>query len=98
LPLQTVQQQPITGTPTLVPTLPAPPTSSIQASLNAVDRIAPDEARAQVEAGAAVFVDVRSEAAYQHGHLPGAILMPGGVPESGYDELPDDRLLIFYCA
>ncbi|HSJ56289.1 MAG TPA: rhodanese-like domain-containing protein [Anaerolineae bacterium] len=85
-------------TPTLVPTLPAPPTSAVVASLNAVARIAPDAARAQVEAGTAVLVDVRTEASYKQGHLPGAILLPGGVSNSGYRELPGDRLLIFYCA
>ncbi|MBN1657379.1 MAG: rhodanese-like domain-containing protein [Anaerolineae bacterium] len=83
-------------TPTLVPTLPAPPTSSVVASLNQVARIAVDAARTQVEMGTAVFVDVRTEATYQQGHLPGAISLPGGVSTSGYKELPDDRLLIFY--
>ena len=85
-------------TPTHVPTLPAPPTSSLTASFNMVERIAVDAARALVEAGSAVFVDVRSEATYNKGHLPGAILLTGGVSTTGYRELPTDRLLIYYCS
>lgn len=92
----------VTPTPaatlTLVPTLPAPPTSSALASLNQVPRIAVDTARTEVEMGRALFVDVRTAATYKQGHLPGAILLPGGVSNTGYSELPDDRLLIFYCA
>jgi 3-mercaptopyruvate sulfurtransferase SseA len=63
-----------------------------------VPRIGVAEARAKVDAGEAVFVDVRAEATYQQEHITGAISMPAGDVSRRYAELPADKLIIFYCA
>jgi rhodanese-related sulfurtransferase len=63
-----------------------------------VARISVNEAKAQVEAGQAIFVDVRSEISYDQLRIEGATLMPSNEVVERYDELPADKLVIFYCA
>ena len=43
-----------------------------------------------------ILVDIRSEAAHQNGHIPGAIRLP--VPELEQGDLPRDRPILLYCA
>lgn len=50
------------------------------------------------EAGSAILVDVRTEAAYEGQHIAGAISMPVDQVAQRYAELPSDKLVIFYCA
>lgn len=54
------------------------------------------ELLALVEDGGALVVDVRPEAEYRAGHLPGAILIPPDQLEL-LDDLPDDRDVVAYC-
>jgi len=44
-----------------------------------------------------LLIDVRQPAEYEHGHIPGAKLMPLPEVEAGLFSLPSDRDLIFYC-
>jgi hypothetical protein len=87
-----------TPTATWVPTLTAQPASQITPGPGDVPRIASAEAWAKAEAGEAVFVDVRVEADYERGHLPGAVSLPPGDLDSGLRAIPKDKVLIFYCA
>jgi rhodanese-related sulfurtransferase len=43
------------------------------------------------------LIDVRQPAECQHGHIPGAVLMPLLEFESSLFDLPADQDLIFYC-
>lgn len=54
-------------------------------SLNEVQRLKPEEY---------VYVDIRGEIAYSHGHIPGAICWGEG---NEPDSLPKDKKLILYC-
>jgi hypothetical protein len=63
-----------------------------------VARISANEAKAQVAAGQAILVDVRSETSYDQLRIEGAISMPSNQVVERYDELPADKLVIFYCA
>jgi 3-mercaptopyruvate sulfurtransferase SseA len=60
-------------------------------------RISLEEAKAAFDGGAAVFMDVRSEAAYADGHIPGALSIPLAELESRLDELDPGQWIITYC-
>ncbi|HEX5709564.1 MAG TPA: rhodanese-like domain-containing protein [Pyrinomonadaceae bacterium] len=63
-----------------------------------VRRVSIDEARALVERGEAVFVDVRGDDAFRNGHLPGAISIPANDVVARASELPAGKQVITYCA
>lgn len=59
--------------------------------------ISPEELKRKLEGDQApLVVDVRTEEAYQAGHIPGALHIPGNEVEERMAELPKDRLLVFY--
>lgn len=53
-------------------------------------------AAAAVDAEAAVLVDTRRLASWEHGHIAGALHLPSTAIEARLDELPRDRTLIVY--
>ena len=63
-----------------------------------VRRVTTDEARAMVERGEALIVDVRAQAQYDQGHIKGSVCVPRTEIDKRLAELPKDKLLIFYCA
>ena len=71
------------------------PTANAAAS---VPRISLEAAKASLDAGTAVLVDVRTAAAYEQSHAVGAISMPSNEVETRYKELPADKQIILYCA
>lgn len=67
-------------------------------------RIPLAQAHALLEAGRAVLADARDERLYDNSHPAGAVSLPlatieasGGRLPDGFS-VPDDALLIFYCA
>jgi len=64
-----------------------------------VPRISVEEARAAVENGTAVLVDVRNSTAYVESHIAGAISVPLGEIESNPTglTLDKDQWIITYC-
>ncbi len=64
----------------------------------AVPRISAEEAKKDYDAGNVVFVDSRGQAAFDAEHLPGAIVIPYGGPESDFDKLPKGKKIIVYCS
>lgn len=88
------------STPTAVPTAsPEPPTAApgVLTSSDDVQRIAPAEAKALLDAGQAVLYDVRSAESYQASHAAGALSLPYNEIESLLPTLPRDKILILYC-
>ncbi len=63
-----------------------------------VRRITPAEARAAVEKGQAVIVDVRGEDSFKAGHVKGALWIPVGDIASRSNELPRGKMIITYCS
>ena len=61
-------------------------------------RIGVVEAKAKMDAGEAILVDVRTEGAYKGQHIAGAISIPVDQVSRRHAQLPDDKLIIFYCA
>jgi 3-mercaptopyruvate sulfurtransferase SseA len=64
-----------------------------------VPRISVQDARAALEAGTAIVVDVRSESAYTEGHIPGAVSIPLDEFERNVNgiALKKDQWIITYC-
>jgi 3-mercaptopyruvate sulfurtransferase SseA len=64
-----------------------------------VPRIEVDKAKAAVDSGAAILVDVRSADSYAAGHAVGAISIPLGNFETNIDKLSleKDQWIITYC-
>ena len=69
----------------------------------AVRRISVSEARALLDAGRGVLVDVRGRRLYEQSHAAGAVSLPLAVIEATQGQVPTsavppDRVLILYCA
>jgi len=75
-------------------------TSSTPAAddLSLAKRINRDEAMKMVKEGKAVWIDVRSESAYDEGHIPGALNFPLSDLPAKLTQLPPRKFLITYCA
>ena len=64
-----------------------------------VPRVSVEEAKAALDSGAAIIVDVRSPAAYEHNHVAGALSIPLGTIEQDPTNLKLDKAqwIITYC-
>jgi len=85
---------------------PAPPTlaeispqGGLPQTEDDVPRISVQDARAALEAGTVIVVDVRSESAYAEGHIPGAVSIPLDEFERNVNgiALEKDQWIITYC-
>ena len=76
-----------------------PSQAELPESEAAVPRVSVEEAKAALESGAAVIVDVRSTGAYEASHIPGAINIQLGEFETDPTTLKLDKeqWIITYC-
>jgi 3-mercaptopyruvate sulfurtransferase SseA len=81
-----------------VTTKPAPLPGSDTVYADGARRVTADEMNEMVKNGQAIIVDVRSQAAYDQGHIPGARLIPAGEILNHLSELPRDKMIITYCS
>lgn len=75
---------------------PQPQSPDVEAP-QAVQRLTLEESKAAFDSGSAVFLDVRSEAAYETSHIPGAVSIPLQFLEPRLAELDPDQWIITYC-
>jgi 3-mercaptopyruvate sulfurtransferase SseA len=61
-------------------------------------RVTIDEMETMVKNGQAVIIDVRNQASYDLGHIPGSKLIPAGEILNHLNELPRDKMIITYCS
>lgn len=61
-------------------------------------RVTIDEMEAMVKDGTAIVIDVRNQAAYDQGHIPGSRLIPAGEIVNHISELPRDKTIVTYCS
>jgi len=61
-------------------------------------RVTADEMNEMVKNGQAIIVDVRTQAAYDQGHIPGSKLIPANEILNHIDELPRDKMIVTYCS
>lgn len=76
----------------------AAPAQQAAAPADGVRRISIAEARAELDGGKAVVVDVRGDATYKLGHIKGSVSIPVSDVEARMKELPKDKVIIFYCS
>lgn len=62
-----------------------------------IARVTLEDAKGALDAGAAVFVDVRDPSSYAASHIPGALSMPLDELEQRLDELDPQAWIITYC-
>jgi hypothetical protein len=86
-------------TATFVPLItPSPTPEGGAPSKVRVPRISVGTAREMADAGEAILVDVRTKGTFEAVHIAGAISLPSEEIPERIDELPTDKLIIFYCA
>src|SRR5947207_9651113 len=61
-------------------------------------RITIDELDTLMKNGQAVVIDVRNQASYDLGHIPGSRLIPAGEVLNHINELPRDKMIVTYCS
>ena len=61
-------------------------------------RVTIDELDAMMKNGEAFVVDVRNQASYDLGHIPGSKLIPEGDIQNHLSELPRDKTIVTYCS
>ena len=61
-------------------------------------RITIPELEAMMKNTEAVVIDVRNQAAYDLGHIPGSKLIPSGEILNHISELPRDKMIVTYCS
>ena len=73
-------------------------TNSAQHPADDAPRISLADAKKDFDAGSAIFVDTRADAAYKTEHIKGSINMTMGDLDARYKELPTDKKIIAYCS
>lgn len=66
--------------------------------LDDAPRISLADAKKDFDAGTAIFVDTRAEAAYKNEHIKGSVNISSENFEAKYKELPKDKKIIAYCS
>jgi 3-mercaptopyruvate sulfurtransferase SseA len=61
-------------------------------------RVTIDELETLMKNNQAVVIDVRSQAAFDQGHIPGSKLIPAGEIVNHITELPRDKMIVTYCS
>ena len=68
------------------------------ANADGVNRVTPAELDMLIQKGKAFIVDVRTQDAFNLGHIPGARLIPAGEVLNHVNELPRDKVIVTYCS
>lgn len=81
------------------PTFPVEEPDDLPATEAEVPRVSLEQALTAYNAGAAIFVDVRSQQSYEISHIPGALNIPLGAFETDIANvnLEKDDWIITYC-
>jgi 3-mercaptopyruvate sulfurtransferase SseA len=79
-------------------TKPAPLPGSDTVYADGARRVTADEMETMVKNRQAVVIDVRNQASYDLGHIPGSRLIPAGDILNHLNELPRDKMIITYCS
>jgi len=61
-------------------------------------RITPAELDTLMKDGQVYVVDVRNQAMYDTGHIPGSRLIPSNEIANHLNELPRDKMIVTYCS
>jgi 3-mercaptopyruvate sulfurtransferase SseA len=75
---------------------PSPEITSIPASVEQVERVSLEDAKAAYDAGTAVFLDVRASSSYETSHIPTALSIPLNELPTRMGELDQGAWIIPY--
>lgn len=75
----------------------SPVTTAAPASVDQIPRVSLKDSKAALDAGTAVFVDVRDSASYDSSHIPGALPIPLNELSGKLNELNPSSWIITYC-
>jgi 3-mercaptopyruvate sulfurtransferase SseA len=75
----------------------APGNALQESQYTEVPRVSLEEAKAALDAGSAMFLDVRAQASYESQHIPGALNIPLPEIEARLGELDKAEWIITYC-
>ncbi len=78
-------------------TVPPPPAAEHRIPYPDIARASISEAKAAFDSGSAVFLDVRGDAYYNTGHIPGAVSMAEDDVSVRVNELDPKAWIIPYC-
>ena len=62
-----------------------------------VERVTLADAKAALDSGEAIFLDVRDSQSYELGHIPGAVNIPLALLQNRANELDPNKWIITYC-
>jgi len=79
------------------PATPTPAAPFEEETYPEIPRVPLDEAKAALDSGSAIFIDVRSAKTYQASHVAGAINIPLAEFETRLGELDPNQWIITYC-
>jgi len=95
---------PLTATQTTIPSAPVPqpafPAATPPAQgegTSSVPRMSVEDLREHARAQTVTIIDVRDDAAYAQGHIPGAIHVPFARVESEMETLSKNKPIVTYC-
>ncbi len=74
------------------------PQSAAPVFADGVRRVTPAELQDLLAKNQAIVIDVRTDSAYQGGHIKGARLIPETEVAKYSEELPKNKLIVTYCA
>ena len=74
----------------------APIVTPTPVSVEQVERVSLDDAKAAFDSGSAVFLDVRASSSYEASHIPGAVSIPLNDLPTRMGELAPDSWIIPY--
>ncbi len=72
---------------------------ALRPAMNKGSRVSAGEAKALIDNGDCLLLDVREAGEYAAGHIPGAVNLPLDQIKAGAEQLPPDkdRLILVYC-
>jgi predicted sulfurtransferase len=76
----------------------AQPQSAAPVMADGVRRVTPAELQDLLTRNEAIVIDVRTDSAYQAGHVKGARFIPEAEVAKHSVELPKDKLIVTYCS
>ena len=75
-----------------------PQRSRIEEEIDKAPRISIEEAKRDLDAGIAVFIDTHPKDQFEQEHIPGAINLQVNTIKQNLDKVPRDKKLIVYCS
>jgi hypothetical protein len=85
------------GTSQATPSEPAVSSGHDEETYPEIERVSLVDAKAALDSGTAVFLDVRGVDAYNMSHIPGSLSIPLAELESRLGELDPNQWIITYC-